>query len=66
MIRYYTNFHYLFLSVICEKANQYSKACLLIVIIFVVLLALALQYVPHWQVAQKCLEFFIFNFHTNY
>lgn len=39
------------LSIICEKAGQYSKTCLLIVVIFVVLLALALQYIPYLQVA---------------
>jgi hypothetical protein len=40
------------LSVISEKASQYSKISLLIVIILVVFLALALQYIPRIQVAQ--------------
>ena len=40
------------LSVICEKASKHLKTCLFIVIIFVVLLAVALQYIPHLQVAQ--------------
>ena len=39
------------LSVIREKASQHSKASLFIVIGFVVFLALALQYIPHLQVA---------------
>jgi heme O synthase-like polyprenyltransferase len=39
------------LSVIREKASKHSKTSLFIVILFVVFLALALQYIPYFQVA---------------
>lgn len=35
-----------------EKASQHSKTSLVIIIILVALLLLALQYIPHYQVAQ--------------
>ncbi|AKB50898.1 Pentapeptide repeat family protein [Methanosarcina barkeri str. Wiesmoor] len=52
VIKKYKQFKIPSLSIISEKAKQYSKTSLLIVVIFAVFLVLALQYVPHWQVAQ--------------
>ena len=39
------------LSVICEKASQYSKTCLLIIVIFLLTSIYLMQQIPHWQVA---------------
>jgi hypothetical protein len=51
-IKKYRQFKIPSLSVIREKASQYSKTSLLIIILLVVFLLLALQYIPHYQVAQ--------------
>jgi len=40
------------LSIICEKANQYSKTCLFTFIILFLVFIYLMQQVPHWQVAQ--------------
>lgn len=40
------------LSVICEKASQYSKTCLFIIVIFLLTSTYLIQQIPHWQVAQ--------------
>lgn len=39
------------LSVIYEKASQYSKTCLLIIVIFLLTSIYLMQQIPHWQVA---------------
>ena len=40
------------LSTICKKASQYSKTCLLTIIILFFVFIYLIQQVPHWQVAQ--------------
>lgn len=50
-IEKYKQFKVPSLSVICEKASQYSKTCLLFIVLFILFLVLALQCVPQWQVA---------------
>lgn len=40
------------LSTICERASQYSKTCLLFVIILFLIFIYLIQQVPHWQVSQ--------------
>jgi len=47
----YKNFKIPSLSVICEKASQYSKTCLLIVVILLLIFIYLIQKVPQWQVA---------------
>lgn len=39
-------------STICEEANQYSKTCLLTIIILFFVFIYLIQQIPHWQVAQ--------------
>lgn len=51
-IERYKQFKIPSLSVICEKASQYSKTCLLIAIILFLIFIYLIQQVPHWQVSQ--------------
>ncbi len=52
VIRKYKQFKVPSLSEIQKKANQHSKTSLVIIILLFALLLLALQYIPHNQVAQ--------------
>lgn len=52
VIRKYKQFKVPSLSEIQEKASQHSKTSLVIIILLFALLLLALQYIPHYQVAQ--------------
>jgi hypothetical protein len=52
VIRKYKQFKVPSLSEIQEKTSQHSKTSLVIIILLFALLLLALQYIPHYQVAQ--------------
>lgn len=48
----YKQFQIPSISIICEKAKQHSKTCLLIIIILFFVFIYLIQQIPHWQVAQ--------------
>lgn len=52
VVENYKQFQIPSISIICEKAKQHSKTCLLIVIILFFVFIYLIQQIPHWQVAQ--------------